>query len=201
MLGAGRSPVMGIASRSSRWVLVSAAVMLCLLTPSIVDEKSAVAAANVPTLCRDVSATVVSAIVGRHLPPTTGYVGTSETSPAMTEAITFCTYGPLASAFTTDTIEFSFATWSKAVSISLLKSSAEYNPNFTRVTSYTGLGVGALYMTGRIITGPEAAKRMPIESMVAFSGKREAGVEVNWHLSVATLARLEKLAVDKFLST
>jgi len=145
----------------------------------------------VPALCRDVSATAVSRIVGHHVPPATGYAAVSGTKPAVTVAVTLCTYGPLASAFTTKgTVEFSYGNWSKAVSMALLKTNAKYNPNFTRITSYTGLGVGTLYMTGRITTGPDAAKRMPIEVMEAFRGKRVVGTEVNWNLPVAMLARL-----------
>jgi hypothetical protein len=34
-------------------------------------------------------------------------------------------------------------------------------------------------MTGKIIAGPDAAKRMPIEVMEAFRGKRVVGAEVN----------------------
>jgi hypothetical protein len=153
-----------------------------------------------PALCRDVSAAAVSAIVGRRLPPATGYTGTSGTNPGITVEVTFCTYGALASAFATEgTIEFSYGTWSKAVSLSLLKANAEYNPNFTRIALYSGLGVAALYMAGKIITGPDATKRMPIEVIEAFRGKRVVGTEVNWDLSVAKLACLEKLAIDEFL--
>jgi len=54
-------------------------------------------------------------------------------------------------------------------------------------------------MTGKIVTGPNGADRMPIEVIEAFRGKRVVGAEVNWDLSVAKLARLEKLAIDKFL--
>lgn len=132
-----------------RMSLLLAIALICLLVgTAMADGPSAAGQASScgePALCRDVSATVVSAIVGRRLPPATGYTGISGTKPGITVAVTFCTYGPLASAFAAEgTVELSYGTWSKAVSMSLLKTNAEYNPNFTRVTPYSGLGVAAL---------------------------------------------------------
>jgi hypothetical protein len=146
-----------------------------------------------PTLCSEVSASAVSAIVGHRVQPAT-YTGIAALSgyvhgPGTTVG---CVYWPPGAnmATTTGEVDFGYYLWAKPFSAAELKEFAAAKG----VSSCPGLDVTAFCHAG----GVRGPGRLPAPSeLLAVQGRKELMIDV-YKLAVPKLSLLAKLAIPKF---
>jgi hypothetical protein len=172
--------------------LALAGVMTVLIpTP----RANAAPSAPLPALCRKINPAVVGTVLGRPaLAPVSGFEATSGGGPSSV-VLTTCVYGQDNSPSTRRSdVSFVYETWSTPPSLRLLRTNAEKAGSYSRIVAYKGLGVPAL-----LEEGTRTPPVSPTELIVGLRGDRVVLTDVHWHLRVANLGALEKLAIDNFL--
>jgi hypothetical protein len=178
--------------RRVRWALLGGSVA-ALLGMAAATEAATSASASI---CNNVSAASVSAIVGYKLPAATQSVTklpASKTNYETASVDTGCTYGAdksLADLAKTVTLDVSVASkpFTEAEIVASVKKAEELSHGDFKMVSYSGLGVPAYYLT---VT--EAGLHVEVLSGIT-SSTHSFGAAVDSTLPVAKLAELAKLA-------